>query len=1179
MVVDLQFSTLGVYQAQVEGQWTILQFDEQDEVQDAICTCDEENPVCSHAEKLKKKIYGTQAHPLHVRFRLSLWNKLCQLMLQRIGTDEKTLKKVKGQYIAYSESSKRLFAISAGKKIRAILHERVKETEETSLKFSKLSHEEIALWKEGRPSFHLRYELSFWSDIAKYLFLLQEDAVYYEISFVYAKSGLPNGLKASFADEVQVLFYISEAALPHIIPTLATVKSPLKIISSSFATIEKILFEKDHFVIVREKSEKNGIKVKGEGIKVGDWIFRKEEGFYFCADVPLNEDSIPEEQVGAFLDAHQDLLDRFLVHTNIDREPKELQWKLSFDSLDELHVEAYLQNPGDLGQSRLFDSWLYSEILGFVKIEDPYFQELKIVVPKNQVSDFVTQNRVFLSHYEGFQTHLASVKADLFFRFKEDTSLVFYSKLDMGEGKDFGEWIYVKEEGFYAKQFGRMGFFIQPGTQVMPQEIPFFIHTHEEELEGILGFFSKICPIKEVHLSVQLKENETIIVTPTFTSDWDLKFFGDYVYAEGLGFHRIPEPLRLPEPFRQRAVIPPENIEFFLHKELPVLLPFISEIDPRLKKQKMELTLHAMRKTEEGFLSVELEYETSEGAMNAADLFLKIQQKRRYIFSSIGLIDLADPLFDWMRKVDKNKMEKRGKTIQLSALDFLRLVASSFLKEELKSSEKDLWHSFCTFTTDDPFDISLLQSVLRPYQEIGLKWLWFLYKQRLSGLLCDDMGLGKTHQAMALMAAIKDKKFLVVCPTSVIFHWQEKLQQFLPHLRVYTLHGGARDIGEFEKNFDILLTSYGILRIEQQKVSKIPFEIAIFDEVQVAKNFQSKIHKTLLTIQGRMKVGLTGTPIENRIRELKSLFDIVLPGFFPSEALYKELYVNPIEKFNDPAPKKMLNQLIKPFVLRRKKEDVLLELPEKTEELAFAELSEQQHELYRLILGEAGLVKEVQDASKPLPYTSLFALLTKLKQICDHPAVFLKEPKRYKEFQSGKWELFTELLEEARDSEQKVVVFSHYLGMLDIMQMYLLENNIGFAQIRGETQERGKELKRFEEDPTCQVFLGSLQAVGLGVDLTAASVVIHYDRWWNAARENQATDRVFRMGQKRGVQVFKLVTKETLEEYIASLIEKKGTLMEEIVGFDEESVLKQLTREEWLHILSQVPHLPEDKRI
>lgn len=265
----------------------------------------------------------------------------------------------------------------------------------------------------------------------------------------------------------------------------------------------------------------------------------------------------------------------------------------------------------------------------------------------------------------------------------------------------------------------------------------------------------------------------------------------------------------------------------------------------------------------------------------------------------------------------------------------------------------------------------------------------------------------------------------------------------------------------------------------------------------------------------------------------------------------------------------MLRQVIQPFVLRRKKEEVLAELPEKTEEKSHCELSSDQQRLYNQALtsGSGQLLNDLKSGEKEVPYLHVFALLTSLKRICDHPAVFLKRPQDYKDYSSGKWDLFVELLNQARESQQKVVVFSQYLEMLDIMESYLRERNIGYSSIRGSTVRRDQELERFAKDARCEVFLGSLQAAGLGIELTSASIVIHYDRWWTQAREQQATDRVHRLGQTRGVQVFKLLTLGTLEEQIDRIIERKGRLLEEIVGRDDWTQIKTFSREELLELL------------
>ena len=248
---------------------------------------------------------------------------------------------------------------------------------------------------------------------------------------------------------------------------------------------------------------------------------------------------------------------------------------------------------------------------------------------------------------------------------------------------------------------------------------------------------------------------------------------------------------------------------------------------------------------------------------------------------------------------------------------------------------------------------------------------------------------------------------------------------------------------------------------------------------------------------------------------------------------------------------------------------MLPDLPPKTEDLYFTELVGEQKELYRQVASRQAvpLIQQLHDEQSPIPYMHIFALLSALKQVCNHPASYLRDVENYTRYDSGKWGAFIELLEEAQESGQKVVVFSQFLSMLDIMSLYLNSKNIGFAQIRGSTKDRREEIERFQHDPSCQVFLGSLQAAGLGIDLTAGSIVIHYDRWWNAARENQATDRVHRIGQNRGVMVYKLMTAKTIEERIDQMIARKARLFEDVIAYDDHQVVKKLDRAELLELL------------
>lgn len=290
----------------------------------------------------------------------------------------------------------------------------------------------------------------------------------------------------------------------------------------------------------------------------------------------------------------------------------------------------------------------------------------------------------------------------------------------------------------------------------------------------------------------------------------------------------------------------------------------------------------------------------------------------------------------------------------------------------------------------------------------------------------------------------------------------------------------------------------------------------------------------------------------------------------PPESEFKENFAIPIEREGNQEVKALLTRMIRPFILRRKKQEVLQELPEKTIDKVACELSEEQLLLYNAMLEKERkpIVEQLQKGEGPIPYVHIFSILSKLKQICNHPALFHKTPDQHAQHASGKWDLFVELLEEAMSGEQKVVIFSQYLHMLDIFANYLQERGWSYAQIRGDTTDRKEQMERFQNDPNCRVFLGSLNAAGLGIDLTAASIVILYDRWWNAARENQAIDRVHRIGQKWGVQVYKLITMGTIEEKIDQIITRKGRLMEEIITADDEATIKRFSREELIDLFT-----------
>jgi len=1193
----------GTYQIEVKDPdlkgsfWPFLQMDDQGKVTDSFCTCPdvEVNGSCPHLIFAREWIFQGHSDPLHVRFRDSFWKALCHMASRRHGYDRAVLKQKSGGFVATSETGKELFSIrplspKGSSDLEEILTAQSAPTEETSLKFSNLPSEELLLWKQGRASHQLLYELSFWSDLAKYWMLQQEEGKQYQIHFEEEKrGGLPKRVRIVFS-KIEASFYIAEVNWEQLIPTLKTVQSKLRVFEFGAHALKTILYKAEErcFKIEFSPLSKDEAVREGEAIHVGNFLYYSGVGFYPAHLDPIFQNPvISEGQIAMALQRHSALIAKYLVGTHIHPASVKASYRLFFDSEENFHIQCYLFEPQDLQKplSAYFGSWVYCQDRGFYLLENLLFEGIERTISKPLISDFVNRHRHFLHNYDGFETHVSTIASKLTFQV-DPLGLKFQARLEVSEMQeeyiDCGEWIYVRGRGFYAKVTGKTGLFLKSGMRVPPKEISRFIHLHQDELEPIAGFFSGKQPLVRSGLDVRLGEEEEIVIAPLyfFKEGYEgksVEILGDYTYVEGEGFSEIPHEMRLPEKYVKKNRVEPAHQPYFMGFELETLRPYILFLDPKLQMPKQTiLRIHRALKDEKGSgFFLQLEFQTEIGSASAEEIWKGVSEKRAYLFTEAGFLFLNQPRFSWFKNLPKKRFTAKG--LRLTLLEWLRLNVSEEIIEPTGVSAEDVksrevLEAFRNLSSDQPIDLSLLKSTLRPYQETGLRWLFFLYQNGLSALLCDEMGLGKTHQAMALIAAVSlapSYKFLVVCPTSVIFHWEGQLKRFLPALRILVFYGIQRSLENFETDYDLLLTSYGTLRSEREALSLIPFEIAVFDEIQIAKNSHSQTHQALRLIEAKMRLGLTGTPIENRLLELKALFDLTVPSYLPNEAQFKEFFVNPIEKQHDLEKRALLSRLIRPFLLRRKKSEVLLELPEKIEEIAYCVLSDEQRALYKETyeLAKQTLIVELNDEKKQVPYMHVFAMLSKLKQICNHPCLINKKLADYKKHRSGKWDYFVELLQEARESGQKLVVFSQYLDMLSIIELYLKEHGIGYATIRGSTRNRGEELEKFRTDPQCEVFVASLQAAGVGIELVAASVVIHYDRWWNPAKENQATDRVHRMGQSRGVQVFKMVTKETIEEQLHSLIERKKGLLEEVIGFDDQDQIKGFDRKELLELL------------
>ncbi len=459
----------------------------------------------------------------------------------------------------------------------------------------------------------------------------------------------------------------------------------------------------------------------------------------------------------------------------------------------------------------------------------------------------------------------------------------------------------------------------------------------------------------------------------------------------------------------------------------------------------------------------------------------------------------------------------------------------------------------------------------RPYQTDGVHWLERLRSMYLNGILADDMGLGKTLQAIAAITQVhnarKESVSIVVCPTSLIYNWKEEVQKFQRNLKVLTVDGSPSQRQKLIHNinkYDLVITSYTLLQKDVELYKKTTFAYAILDEAQHIKNRLTRNAKSAKMINAVHRLILTGTPIENSLEELWSLFDFLMAGFLGSFDRFVEKYMRQGPDY--PQRMEYLKRKVSPFILRRMKVDVLKDLPPVSEIIYHCQLANTQQQLYQSYAKSARdeLVRLVEKDGFEKVQIHVLATLTRLKQICCHPAIFAKE--KAEAGDSAKYEMLMELLQTLMESKHKTVIFSQYTRMLHIIREDLEQRGISFSYLDGSSKNRLQIVKEFNETKEIPIFLVSLKAGGTGLNITGADTVIHYDMWWNPAVENQATDRVHRIGQTKSVSTYKLITKSSIEEKIVEMQERKKGLVKKIVSCDDEAISK-LTWEEVLELL------------
>jgi non-specific serine/threonine protein kinase len=466
-----------------------------------------------------------------------------------------------------------------------------------------------------------------------------------------------------------------------------------------------------------------------------------------------------------------------------------------------------------------------------------------------------------------------------------------------------------------------------------------------------------------------------------------------------------------------------------------------------------------------------------------------------------------------------------------------------------------------------------LHAVLRPYQVSGYQWLNYLKEVNWGGILADDMGLGKTVQALSYLEQFKNQegklRAIVICPTTLIYNWENEIKKFTPSLR-HRIHHGPQRIRKKEEleQYDVLITTYGTLRSDIKILSALQFDYAILDESQAIKNPSSKVTRAAQLLQAKNRLCMSGTPLQNNTFDIYAQMNFLNPGMLGSVEFFRQEFAIPIDKLGEPDRKEHLRKLLYPFILRRTKEQVAKDLPEKQEMVVFCEMEQEQRDIYdayrndyrNQILGSI----ETQGIQKA--QLAILQGLMKLRQICDSPAI-LNEKEKYPNHSIKLDELARQLKEDI--SDHKALVFSQFLGMLALIRTKLEELEIPYVYFDGSTTapEREKAIQQFQQQDKIRVFLISLKAGGVGLNLTAADYVYIMDPWWNPAVEQQAIDRTHRIGQTKNIFAYRMICKDSIEDKILQLQERKRALAKDIIT-DDSGFVKSLSREDVEYLFS-----------
>jgi non-specific serine/threonine protein kinase len=596
----------------------------------------------------------------------------------------------------------------------------------------------------------------------------------------------------------------------------------------------------------------------------------------------------------------------------------------------------------------------------------------------------------------------------------------------------------------------------------------------------------------------------------------------------------------------------------------------------RINKSKPNTSVHISSNLD--WFDTEIEVNFDGLGVDVSDIQKALSLKQNYVALGDGSIGILPE--EWLKKFSLlfKMADTQGKKLRVSKFNFsvidemMDLISDQDIIKELDEKKKLLLNE----NPESHSDIAIpeeINAVLRPYQVAGFQWLAYLEKVKWGGLLADDMGLGKTVQTLTFLQYYKTKNqgihALVICPTSLLYNWENEIRKFAPQLSYLIHHGSSRTLKHTElSGYDIIISTYGTLRSDAELFAKNEVDYIVLDESQTIKNPNSKVAKAAQFIPARNRIALSGTPMQNNTFDLYSQMNFLNPGMLGNKEFFKEQFAKPVDKFQDQETKDHLRKLVYPFMLRRTKEQVADDLPDKTDITLYCEMGPQQRAIYEAYknMYRSRILGSIEQQGIEKSQFAILQGLMKLRQICDSPAILRDEQKF--DNHSAKLDELTRELEE-NTGEHKVLIFSQFLGMLALIREKLKQHQIPFQYFDGSYTaiQREQAINEFQNNQACRVFLISLKAGGMGLNLTAADYVYIVDPWWNPAVEQQAIDRTHRIGQTKNIFAYRMICKDTVEEKIMLLKEKKNSLVKDIISKDQH-MIKQLTRDDVSYLFS-----------